>query len=84
MSIGIRHTTLSNVTNNISNFVDATLIDNEVIGITTDSNNIVMMSEDSYKDLLLTLEVYSNKSFTKSLLETSQDEDLVNESEVSW
>ena len=84
MSIGIRHTTLSNVTNNISNFVDATLIDNEVIGITTDSGNIVMMNEDSYKDLLLTLEVYSNKSFTKSLLETSQDEDLVDEGEVSW
>jgi len=80
----IRHTTLSNVSNNIDSFIDATLIDNEIIGITTDLGNVIMMNEDNYKDLLLTLEVYSNKNFTKSLIEATQDEDLVDESEVSW
>ena len=77
-------TTINNARQNFDNLVSMALNNNEVINVVTDNGNIIMLSEDDYRDILLTLEVCANPDFKRSLHEAAESDDFVDESEVEW
>lgn len=64
----IRHTTLKNITNNLHAYIDDVIHTAQVIGITTDEGNAVLISEDKYNEMLVALEAISNRNYGKYIL----------------
>ena len=78
--------TLSNAAKNLDVLVEQMLCDDEGINVATDSGNVVIISEELYRSLLLTAEVNANPAFKASLIEGlhAHAADFVDESEVKW
>jgi PHD/YefM family antitoxin component YafN of YafNO toxin-antitoxin module len=78
--------TLNNAVKNLPALTPQIIGYDEVVNIATDEGNIIIISEDSYKSLLLTAEVGANPKFKASLLEGlyAAPDDLVSENEVEW
>jgi len=78
--------TLNNAVKNLSVLTPQIIGYDEVVNVATDDGNIVIISEDSYKSLLLTAEVNANPEFKASLMQglDAPPSDFVPESEVQW
>ena len=80
------NTTVKNAITNFETLVWQALNENEIFNVATDNGNIIMLSENLYQDLLLTIEVNSNPSFKDTLSNEMNRPlcDYVSESEVEW
>jgi PHD/YefM family antitoxin component YafN of YafNO toxin-antitoxin module len=78
--------TLNNAIKNFADLPPQILGGDEVVNIATDNGNLILISEESYKNLVLLSEVNANPEFKKSLLAGlhSPPDALVPESEVQW
>ena len=74
----IRHKTLKKVTENLTQYIDAAINEEQVIGITTDEGNAILLSEDTYNEMLSALEAVSNNNYAKVILKAKYaDESLL-------
>ncbi|MCL2740274.1 MAG: hypothetical protein FWE47_03695 [Oscillospiraceae bacterium] len=78
------NTTMSNAQANFEKLIHDALTFGNVVNIATDQGNVIMLSEQEYRDLVLTLEVEKNPEFVKSLDEARNSDDWTDESEVIW
>jgi len=78
--------TLNNAIKNFAALPPQILHGDEVINIATDEGNIVLISEENYKNLMLQIEVGGNPAFKESLLQglLADPGELVPESKVEW
>jgi len=78
--------TLNNAIKNFAALPPQILQGDEVVNVTTDEGNIILISEDSFKSLVLMNELNANSDFKDSLLRGlhASPSDLVHESEVKW
>ena len=78
--------TLNNAIKNFAALPPQILGGDEIVNITTDEGNIILISEESYKSLILMNELNANPDFKNSLLQGmgASSSDLVHESEVKW
>ena len=74
----IRHKTLKKVTENLTQYIEAAINEEQVIGITTDEGNAILLSEDTYNEMLSALEAVSNNNYAKVILKAKYaDESLL-------
>lgn len=79
------NTTVANAQKNLQSLIDMTIDSNELVSIVSDKGNVVLLNEDDYHNLLLTLEVYNNPEFKNSLIQASNSiNEFIDESEVEW
>lgn len=68
MQMSIRHTTVKNIAKNLNAYIDDAIHANQVIGITTDDGNAVLISEEKYNEMKAALEAITNKNYAKYIL----------------
>lgn len=80
------NTSITNFRKNIFSFLKQTITFNEPLNISTKDGNAVVISEDDYKDIMATLEIYENEELHQDLLKArkSPNDDFVSEDEVNW
>jgi PHD/YefM family antitoxin component YafN of YafNO toxin-antitoxin module len=78
-------TTIANAQRNLQTLIDMTLDGNELINIASDKGNVLIINEQEYRNLILTLEVEANPVFKQSLVDAVNDIDnAVDEKDVIW
>jgi len=82
----MQNMTLSNAVRDFAALTPQIIDEGEIINVATETGNIIILSENIYKSLLLTAEVNANTEFKTSLLEGLRAplSDFVSESEVVW
>lgn len=78
--------TLNNAAKHFPALAPQILNSGEVINIATDEGNIIMISEESYNNLVLSLQVEANPEFKQSLLQGLHTplSEFLTEEEVVW
>jgi len=78
--------TLNNAVKNLDSLIEQTLDNDDIINVATDGGNVIIISEENYRALLLTAEVNANPAFKESLLQglNAPLSDFVSENEVDW
>ena len=78
--------TLNNAARDFTILAPQVAMNDEIINVATDSGNLILISEDSYNGLLLSLQVELNVELKESLLRGLQAplSDFVPEGEVVW
>ena len=79
-------TTSENFRDNLSEMIDKLIKSNEQLKVTTETGNVVVLSEDDYNGLMETLRIYSNPKEKEKIIEglNTKLEDCVSEDEVEW
>ena len=73
----VRHKTLKKVTENLTQYIDAAINEEHVIGITTDEGNAVLLSEDKYNEMLKAIEAVSNNNYAKYILKAKYADETI-------
>jgi len=71
---------------NMFSMLEQTIKYNETVNITTKDGNAVLLSEEEYKDIIATFEIYNNSELYAKVLKGMETpvEECVPESEVEW
>ena len=80
------NTTINNAITNFPSLIRNALNSEEIINIATDEGNVIMLSEQEYRNLILTVEVYQNTPFLKSLINAENEplEECVDVKDLEW
>jgi len=78
--------TLNNAIKNFAALPSQILKSDEIVNIATDEGNIILISEENYKSLVLMNELNANPPFKESLLQgmKAPSKDIVHENKVKW
>lgn len=79
-------TTAENFRDNLSEMIDKLIKSNEQLKVTTETGNVVVLSESDYNGIMETLRIYSNPQEKEKIIEglNTKLEDCVSEDEVEW
>ncbi|MDU4277762.1 MAG: type II toxin-antitoxin system Phd/YefM family antitoxin [Finegoldia magna] len=79
-------TTAENFRDNLSEMIDKLIKSNEQLKVTTETGNVVVLSESDYNGLMETLRIYSNPKENEKIIEglNTKLDDCVSEDEVEW
>lgn len=82
----MKSTTAENFRDNLSEMIDKLIKSNEQLKVTTETGNVVVLSESDYNGLMETLRIYSNPQEKEKIIEglNTKLEDCVSEDEVEW
>lgn len=78
-------TTAENFRDNLSEMIDELIKSNEKLKVTTETGNVVVLSESDYNGIMETLRIYSNPQEKEKIIEglhTTID-DCVSEDEIN-
>lgn len=82
----MKSTTAENFRDNLSEMIDELIKSNEQLKVTTETGNVVVLSESDYNGIMETLRIYSNPQEKEKIIEglNTKLEDCVSEDEVEW
>lgn len=77
---------VTNLRNNIYEYLDQTICYNEPINVTTKSGNAVILSEEDYNNLMETLYITSIPGLKEDIVKGMNEpiEECASEDEVDW
>lgn len=81
----MKSTTAENFSDNLSEMIDELIKSNEQLKVTTETGNVVVLSEAHYNGITETLKIYSNPQEKEKIIEglhTTVD-DCVSEEEIN-
>ncbi|WP_392434771.1 type II toxin-antitoxin system Phd/YefM family antitoxin [Finegoldia magna] len=65
----MKSTTAENFSDNLSEMIDELIKSNEQLKVTTETGNVVVLSESDYKGIMETLRIYSNSQEKEKIIE---------------
>lgn len=65
----MKSTTAENFRDNLSEMIDELIKSNEQLKVTTETGNVVVLSESDYNGLMETLRIYSNPKEKEKIIE---------------